>query len=283
MGEKTFIKKKKVLVVYLISKFDNPLSFKNFLINYQKYNPGHKHKLLICFKQLDKKKVFRFENKLKQKKIKYDCFYDNFSKNDFDFGSYFRIAKKFKDYLTLFMNCHCRPIKKNWLKKLVANYDQKTLIGVAGSYSSYASNSLFRNNEDNYFQYIFNIIKYNILFYRFPNPHIRSSCFLINSLDYIDFINSSKKVFEKKYHTWIAESGKNGMTNYFKKKGFKLLVINSEGKSFNEKNWKSSKTFCIGNQDYLLISDKHSRVYQESDEKQKKQIIKKVWGVNKVS
>ena len=113
MGGKTFIKKNnKVLVVYLISKFDNPLSFKYFLINYQKYNPGHNHKLLICFKQLDKKKVFRFENKLKQKKIKYDCFYDNFSKNDFDFGSYFRVAKKFKDYLTLFMNCHCRPIKK---------------------------------------------------------------------------------------------------------------------------------------------------------------------------
>ena len=30
-----------------------------------------------------------------------------------------------------------------------------------------------------------------------------------------------------------------------------------------------TRHFCIGNQDDLLISDKHSRVYQESDKKQK--------------
>ena len=279
MDEKTFIKKKnKVLVVYLISKFDDPISFKYFLINYQKYNPGHKHKLLICFKQLDNKKVIKFENKLKEKKIKYECFYDSFPINDYDFGSYFRIAKKFKDYLTLFMNCHCRPVKKNWLKKLIANYDQNTLIGVAGSYSSYASNSFFRNNEHNYFQYIINIIKCNILFSRFPNPHIRSSCFLISSLDYINFIKSSKIVFKKKYHTWMAESSKIGMSNFFKKKNFKLLVINSKGKDYDEKNWKLSNTFCTENQEYLLISDKHSRVYQQANRKQKDKISQRVWG-----
>ena len=92
---------------------------------------------------------------------------------------------------------------------------------------------------------------------------------MLYSSDFIEFIKSSKIIFNTKFDTWLAESGKNGMSNYFKKKGFKLLVVNSKGKSFNEKNWKPSKTFCIGNQDDLLISDKHSRVYQESDEKQK--------------
>tara|TARA_B100000242_G_scaffold260611_1_gene206020 strand:- start:825 stop:1349 length:525 start_codon:yes stop_codon:yes gene_type:complete len=171
-------------------------------------------------------------------------------------------------------------MKKNWLKKLTENYSSKTFIGVAGSYSSYATNSLLRNHQDNYLSYIYKIIRNNILFCRFPNPHIRSSCFMLFSSDFIEFIKSSKIIFNTKFDTWLAESGKNGMSNYFKKKGFKLLVINSEGKSFSEKDWKISKTFCIENQDYLLISDKHSRAYQESDKNQKRQIIKRVWGPN---
>ena len=84
MGEKTFIKKNnKVLVVYLISKFDNPLSFKYFLINYQKYNPRHKHKLLICFKKLDKKKYLKYFlfqlDKVFFLKTKINCYLNNYS------------------------------------------------------------------------------------------------------------------------------------------------------------------------------------------------------------
>ena len=104
------------------------------------------------------------------------------------------------------------------------------------------------------------------------------SGYVITSRLFIEFIKTSKIIFNKKFDAWLAESGKNGMSNYFKKKGFKLLVINSKGKSFSEKDWKISKTFCIENQDYLLISDKHSRAYQESDKNQKRQIIKRVWG-----
>jgi len=272
--------KKKILAVYLISKFCDPANFKYFIHHYKKYKPGYKHILLICFKQIDHKKKLEFKMYLKKKKIKCNIFNDDHYKNDYDFGSYYRIAKKFRHYIILFMNSHCRPIKKNWLKKLAENYSSKTFIGVNGSYSSYASNAFFRNHKDNYLLYIYKIIRNNILFYRFPNPHIRSSCFLIYSSDFIDFIKTSKIVFNTKFDAWLAESGKNGMSNYFKKKGFKLLVINSEGKSFTEKNWKLSKTYCLGNQDYLLISDKHSRAYQKSDEEQKRQFIKKVWGSN---
>ena len=271
---------KKILAVYLITKFCDPDNLKYFIDHYKKHKPGCKHNLLICLKQIDPKKKLEFEMVLKRKKIKCNIFYDDHHKNDYDFGSYYRIAKKFKKYIILFMNVHSRPIKKNWLKKLIDNYSSKTFIGVAGSYSSYATNSFLRNYQDNYFAYIYKIIRNNILFFRFPNPHIRSSCFMLFSSDFIEFIKSSKIIFNKKFDTWLAESGKNGMSNYFKKKGFKLLIINSEGKSFSEKDWKISKTFCIENQDYLLISDKHSRAYQESDKNQKRQIIKRVWGPN---
>ena len=274
------MRKKKILVAYLISKYCDPTNFKYFVEHYHKYKPGHKHKLLICFKQIDSKKKLQLKLILKKKKLNFNIFHDDYYKNDFDFGSYYRIARKFKKYIILFMNSHSRPIKKNWLKKLIENYSSKTLIGVTGSYSSFATNSFSRDYQDNYLLYIFKIIRNNILFLSFPNPHIRSSCFLIKSSDFIKFVKSSKIKFNSKFDAWLAESGKIGMSNYFKKKGFKLLVVNSKGKSFNEKNWKQSKTFCQGKQDYLLISDKHSRVYHYSDKKQKKQITKKVWGQN---
>ena len=89
---------KKILAIYLISKFCDPDNLKYFIDHYKKYKSGCKHKLLICFKLIDPKKKIEFEMTLKRKKIKCDIFYDDY-KNDYDFGSYYRIAKNLKNIL----------------------------------------------------------------------------------------------------------------------------------------------------------------------------------------
>jgi len=46
---------KDLIVCYLYTGFDKINSFNNFITHYKKYKSGYRHKLLICYKLLEKK------------------------------------------------------------------------------------------------------------------------------------------------------------------------------------------------------------------------------------
>jgi hypothetical protein len=265
---------KKILVSYLCTPYVNDDIFFKFIKSYKKLSPGISHKLLICFKNLDKNKIKYLKSKILN--LKYIEFVDISNDNDWDFMSFYRIAAKYKHYLIFFLNNQCYPIKKNWLLLMVSNYKNKRLLGTSGSYESLSSRGFLRNHNENFFFYIYRVIRYLINFPLFPNPHIRTSNFMILAKDYL------KYKFEKKYFTkfesWKTESGRFSITKFFKKKGFEVLVVNSDGKTYSEKNWKFSDTYCYKNQNKLIISDKRTRKYLSFASKDKKIKAKIVWG-----
>jgi hypothetical protein len=266
--------KKKILVTYICSPYVHHSIFFKFIRNYKKYSSGINHRLLICFKNLDKIKIEYL--KLKIRKLKYIEFIDNLHGNDWDFMSFYRIAKKYSDYLILFLNNQSFPVKKNWLLLMCSNFKNKRILGATGSYESISSRGFLRSYNENILSYIYKVIKYLIYFPLFPNPHVRTTAFMMLAKDYI------KYKFEKNYYTkfdsWKTESGRNSLTNFFKKKGFEILIINSDGKAYSEKYWKFSETYCYKNQSKLIISDNRTRKYENFSVKDK--LIKKkiVWG-----
>ena len=60
------------------------------------------------------------------------------------------------------------------------------------------------------------------------------------------------------------ESGKNNITNFFKQKKYKILIVNSDGEKFGLDNCKFSETFNYRTQKKCIISDKHTRKYIKS-------------------
>lgn len=270
------IKTNKILIAYQYTCFDKINSLIYFLKKYKKNRPGVKHKLLICLKLLKGKKlqkIITIINSHIKKKILY---IDPCNFNDYDFGSYSRIALNYKDHQILFLNSHSAPEKKNWLKKMSCYADNKTLIGTTASFSSHASNSFYRHKNDNHFIFLKKIILSKFYFPKFPNPHIRTSNFMINGNQFLKFM--SKKKIMNKFDAHVIESGKNGLTNYFQKKGFKIFIVNSEAKKFKLWFAFNSQTFCADNQKKLLISDKHSRMFDNYNVIEKKKMIKRVWG-----
>ena len=263
---------KNILVVYLITKFCKKSNFINFIKFYKKYKSGRKHKLIICYKLLDKKKINFFRQKLKN--IKCEEFVDEETKNDFDFGSYYRVAKKYKKYLIFFMNSHSYPIKKLWLKKIISRYKSKMIIGTSGSYESMLT-SLKIKKFYKIYKYIKDYLFFKKNFNYYPNFHIRTANFLIQSKDLLFFCKN--KAYKSKKDAWISESGINGLTNYFSKKGYKVAVVNSDSKIFNSKNVKQSKTYFYKNQEKLLIADKHTNKYFNLSKKEKAIYESEVW------
>ena len=262
------------VVCYLFTCFDNVSSLENFKSNYKRFDPGMDHELIICYKLLDKDKITQFSSILKS--IKYKIFKDPNNSNDFDFGSYKRVAKEFPDRDILFLNSHSYPICNNWLKMLMKYKKKNTLIGSSASCESIIE-SIKIKKKYKIFSHLYKLYKFKKHFPKFPNPHLRTSSFLITGellLDYLD-----KKIIKNKFDTWIIESGKDSLTNYFKNKKYDVFVINSEGKKFSENDWKNSNTYNYMNQINLIISDKHTRKYFNSTIEEKKQSQIKSWGI----
>ena len=262
------------IVFYLFTCFDKIDSIKYFKNNYLKYNAGIDHELIICFKLLNSTEIENILIELKD--IKFDTYIDPSSKNDFDFGSYKRFSENNMDKDILFLNSHSYPICHNWLKILMQFKKENTLIGTTASYESIID-SIHLKKKYKFFSYIYQLYKFQKYFPKFPNPHIRTSNFLIKGKFFLDYIN--KKKINNKFDTWKIESGKDSLSNYFKKRNFEVLIINSESNKFIEKNWKYSETYNYFEKSKLIISDKHTRKYDTLNDKEKFASRIKVWGL----
>jgi len=100
---------------------------------------------------------------------------------------------------------------------------------------------------------------------------------MIKGSDFYTYIKD-KQIFSK-LDAWEIESGKKSLTNYFRNKDYDILLVNSDGSCFNEKNWLYSETYNYLNQTKGIISDKHSRKYSNLDNDQKKIYQFYTWGL----
>lgn len=264
---------KKILVCYLFTKFDSHKSLTNFIKFYKKYPSGISHKLLICFKLIDKKKILIIKKLLKN--FKFIEYIDPFLLNDYDFGSYSRVSSSYPSHRILFLNSHSYPVTKMWLKKINTHYKNKTIIGFSSSNESMFT-SLKLKKFYKFFSFLRKYLKYKKNFKSFPNPHLRTSSFYIKGSDLLKFLD--KKKLHNKESAWIAESGFNGLTNFFRKLNYKIYIVNSDGIKFTEDKWMFSETFNYLKQSKNLISDKHTRKYLSLSNKQKSIFQKNTWG-----
>lgn len=263
---------KKIIIAYLSSGFVSTKSLKTFLVNYKKNKPGYPHELVICFKLLDE-----FERKKREKLIKNNkIFYDKVNTNDHEWGTLKRLCELNKNKIIFWMNDHSYPVERNWLKKIMKHYKKNALFGTSGSYSSHFSNSFYRNKNDNYLVALMKIVFFLFSVPKFPNPHIRTTGFLINSNEFIEFMKF--KWIRIKLQSFLIESGYNSLTNFFRKKNYSVFIINKNGQKYDLENMRESCTFAYKNQNKFLISDNQIRSYLKLSNKQKIKRSKHVWG-----
>ena len=263
-----------ILVCYLITKFDNQQTLENFINHYTKFNSGLEHDLLVCFKLLNKKEIQQYQILLKN--INYINFEDNFDLNDFDFGSYKRVAENFSTKNIFFLNSHSYPICNLWLKKVAYHFHGNSIVGTSASYESLLSSIKYKKFYK-IISYFFKKFKFKKRFNSFPNPHVRTTGLLIKAKDYLSFIKD--KDVSSKEDAWELESGKASLTNYFKLLGYKIYIVNSDGTKYEENKWKFSETYNYLEQQKSIISDKHTRKYLSLNDKEKNYFQDKTWGV----
>ncbi len=85
---------------------------------------------------------------------------------------------------------------------------------------------------------------------------------------------------KNKFTAYQLESGYNSITKQIIKHGYEVLIADKNGKAYKIKEWGNTNIFWNGHQEDLLISDKQTTLYKESDEKTKNKLSELAWGKN---
>jgi len=112
-------------------------------------------------------------------------------------------------------------------------------------------------------------------FPRFPNPHIRSNCFIIERdtlLSAFPSIEPTKKA------SYGFESGPNSLTARIRRSGRYTAVVGRNGVIYDQARWPRSKTFRLGNQNNMLVADNQTRTFDLLSKHERATYVMMTWG-----
>ncbi|MDD3437254.1 MAG: DUF4422 domain-containing protein [Candidatus Gastranaerophilales bacterium] len=245
-------------VVYL-AYYNHDLGYgidavENFLNSYNKFSAGIEHNLVIIAKNWTDKAIYdNLCSLVKENNAELIDLPDD----GFDIGAFFRAANILKNEYVFFIGSGVSIIKDNWLllfNNAFQSDDKIQLAGPMGAWEKGISG-------------------------RFPNPHIRTCAFMINRELFLEYANS-QKFPQTKEDTWHLEHCENSLSNFIYRKGYKAVVVNSDGEISESDDWVNSRTYMTPDDSKLIMEDKWVRKYHSAGESLKtyKEII--VWGKN---
>jgi hypothetical protein len=278
---------KSVAVVHLVWIPYGSGHLKTFLASYKNHPASFDHDLIILFNGVSSEtELNEYHKILNSYQVKYSFFWLDQGQ---DIEAYTWIANKLDYRYILFLNTFTEFLADNWLATLMnaIKMENVAIVGATGSWQSHYSSVFkdhsfkwepaksFRENFRKYKLFIKTVFYWSFIFPAFPNPHIRTSSFLVERNLFLGF--TGKKI-KSKFDAYIFESGKKGISYILKKKGMKLLIVGKRGEVYPDKLWNNSNTFWAGEQQNLLIADNQTRLYDKASPKEKRRLNLAAWG-----
>lgn len=260
-----------------------------FIRSYKLYAAGYPHKLVIVFNgksvghpdPVDSFIAFLDDNNVSPDAILH-------IENAQDIAAYRFAAAKVETDLVLFLNTYAEIKSSDWLMKYVRAFSGDVgIVGSSGSYQSYYSSVFqkhsflweskkgFAYNYKKYKLFIKTFLYWRFLFRPFPNPHIRTSAFMVRPMEFLCMNAGS---LHSKFKAYLFENGRRSLTNHYLEKGLKPLVIGKNGNIYGVAEWKQSHTFWIADQENLLIEDNQTKLFDEQDKAEKNNMTQLAWG-----
>ena len=108
----------------------------------------------------------------------------------------------------------------------------------------------------------------------FPDPHIRSNGFMVSRQRFLE-LNTGIKT---KLDACAFESGTDSMTSRIRRKGLEAVVVDRSGHGYDVADWVRSKTFRLGNQEDLILTDNQSRSFDAMAPGSRATHVRMTWG-----
>lgn len=241
-----------VSIIYLSRGRDGGLeSTEKFLESYDVHPAGAEHELVIIAKGWESTKDYKVMCEMvKNRNAKIIDLPDD----GFDLGAYFRVVGLLDSDYVMFFSSFTTIESDNWLLKFTKTFESDRSIQLAGAMGSWESSGRTT----------------------FPNYHIRTTGFILKREIFLEYI-STCDFPETKEDSYQIEHGENSLTKFILNKGYKAVVVNSDGEVFTPENWIYSQTFRSPGE-RSMFSDKHTKMYLDLNEDGKRLLELPTWG-----
>lgn len=225
----------------------------NFLNSYKLHNAGIEHSLVIVAKNWTDKALYK---RLCELAKEHNARIIDLPDDGWDLGAYFRVSKILDSEYILFASSSTKILSDNWLLAFYNAFKSDNSIQLVGPMGSWG---------------------YRLNVKEFPNPHIRTSTFMIKRDLFLEYV-STQKFPQTKEDTHHMEHGETSITNFVLNKGYKAIVVNSDGEIFTPQNWVYSQTYNTPGDNKSLFSDMRSALYYTYSDEKKRNMEMATWG-----
>ncbi len=202
-----------------------------------------------------------------------------------DIPAYFDAAGTAEESRVCFLNSYSVLLAPDWLRKLTDALDGPGMgaVGATGSAQSHLTHLRAEGwpPATRRWRQGFKDARYRLELLRawwefppFPNPHLRTTGFLIERERFLSLRRSirTKRAAER------FESGYGGLTASLHARGLGVGVVDRDGNCHPPGSWARSRTFRSGAQENLLVADNRTGEYALADPIHRLRMARWAWG-----
>ncbi len=192
-----------------------------------------------------------------------------------DLAAYGLAAGKLSHTRLCFLNSYSVILTDGWLAIFAQALDDPH-IGLAGASASWESQSRWIRGRARHWPYqLLRLRAARRDYPRFPNPHIRSTAFMIERANLLPMELDRAR---DKRDTYLLESGRRSITRQILERGLRAVVIGRDGHIYGVKDWAASRTYRSGEQDNLLVADRRTEDWAAASPRLRRRLSRDAWG-----
>ncbi len=112
-------------------------------------------------------------------------------------------------------------------------------------------------------------------FERFPAHHLRTNAFMVQRAL---FASLRIRPIERKMDAYLLESGRQSFTRQVQAMGLRVLVVDREGRLYDQDEWPASRTLWQSDQEGLMVADNQTGIYERGDMSRRELLSAFAWG-----
>jgi hypothetical protein len=193
-----------------------------------------------------------------------------------DLEAYGEAARALTHERLCFLNSYSAILADGWLACLAGALARPGvgLVGASGSWESQAE--WRRGRVGRWPQQLLSLPRARRDYPRFPNPHIRTSAFMLERALMLDLDLDG---LPDKRSAYLLESGRRSITRRVQEQGLRAVVVGRDGRAHDVEDWPASRTFRSGAQENLLVADNQTRTYQAAAPRGRRRLVRNTWGI----
>jgi hypothetical protein len=191
-----------------------------------------------------------------------------------DLAAYGVAAARLEHEWLCCLNSYSVILAGGWLARLarVAELPDVGLVGATGSWESRAE--LVPGGAVHWAYQLAKLPRKRRGFPRFPNPHIRTTAFMLRREP---MLTLGLEHARDKDRAYLLESGRRSITRQAQARGRRALVVGRDGRGYEPPDWPRSNTYRSGEQANLLVADNRTSEWQHAAPARRRALTHQAW------